>query len=477
MTRSADIAIDDQERAILEKLPAATLAKVGDIKNVFGKTARVISHTPRRTPTQMEISSTDAPCTQELLPRGDVPSTKTRDKSNGNGAATEKDDEIILRAWDEATELPPQQETKIDGGEAWKQKLIDERFTFSDQEMAEAERTEARETEQRPEPRSPVLTRVSAIQREEVSWLGDGRIPRRKITLIDGDPGEGKSFVTQAISAAVTRGFCFPSDERKEPGNVILMSAEDGPEDTIRPRLEDMEANLDRVTLLSGLVDANGSEQFLTLADLDVIEKAIAKESPILLVVDPIIAYTASKDTHVAAQVPSLLAPLAALAEKYNVAVVCVRHLNKGTSKAAYRGMGSVDFFASVRSVFLCGPDPENGKVKVFCHVKSNLGPLMPALNYSIEDGQFRWGGESSATADEILSASATNEKSRKDEAGEFLKEALANGPVLSAKLLKLAEDRGIAARSLWRAKKTLSIKAKKEFGKKGAWLWEIPSK
>src|SRR5262245_12124560 len=115
------------------------------------------------------------------------------------------------------------------------------------------------------------------------------------------------------------------------------------------------------------MVDTDGKEKFLTLADLDVIEKAMIQIAPALV----IIAYTGTKDTHKAAEVRSLLAPLAALADKRNAAIVCVRHLNKGSGKATYRGMGSIDFLAACRSAFLCGPYPENPKEKVLCHIKS----------------------------------------------------------------------------------------------------------
>jgi RecA-family ATPase len=138
------------------------------------------------------------------------------------------------------------------------------------------------------------------------------------------------------------------------------MTAEDGLGDTLRPRFETMGADLSRVFALRGLMDDDGKERPLTLADLDVIENAIVKHRPALVVVDPIIAYVGDKDTHKAAQVRSLLAPLAALAENHKIAILAIRHLNKGTGKAAYRGQGSVDFLAACRSAFLAGEDPDN---------------------------------------------------------------------------------------------------------------------
>lgn len=327
--------------------------------------------------------------------------------------------------------------------------------------------------------RKPVLDRVSEIERQEISWLGYHRIPRGKITIIEGDPGQGKSFLTQAIAAAVSKGCCFPDDEQREPGNVIIMSAEDGAGDTIRPRLEDMQADLEKIALLQGMVDEKGNESFLTLADLDVIEKAIVQVEPALVIIDPIIAYVAGKDTHKAAEVRSLLAPLAGLAEKYNVAFVCVRHLNKSNSKYSYRGQGSIDFLAACRSAFLCGPDPENPELKVFCHIKSNVGPITASLNYSIANGQFVWGGEVEMTADQILSDSGTGEdKSRLDEAKDFLSAVLANGSVMVPEIEKQARLAGLSWHTVKRAKRALKVKHEKPLGEINTqWWWKLVSK
>ena len=139
-------------------------------------------------------------------------------------------------------------------------------------------------------------------------------------------------------------------------------------------------------------MDEEGQERPLNLADLDVIEKAILEHHAALVIVDPIIAYVAGKDTHKANEVRGLLAPLAALAEKFKIAILAIRHLNKGTGKAAYRGQGSVDFLAACRSAFLAGEDPDNPSQKVFCHIKANLGPKTASLTYTINEGRFSVG-------------------------------------------------------------------------------------
>jgi Bifunctional DNA primase/polymerase, N-terminal/AAA domain/Primase C terminal 1 (PriCT-1) len=326
--------------------------------------------------------------------------------------------------------------------------------------------------------RTPITVRVSDVQREEVSWLWHHRIPRGKLTIIEGDPGEGKSFLSQAIATAITRGFGLPGDEeQREPETVLIMSAEDGLADTIRPRLEDMGADIGRVVALRGLMDEEGKERCLTLADLDVIEKAIVEHRSALVIVDPIIAYVAGKDTHKANEVRSLLAPLAALAEKYRNAILAIRHLNKSATKAAYRGQGSVDFLPACRSAFLAGEDPENPGQKVLCHIKANLGPKTPSLTYTINEGRFLWGEETSITAEQVLAVPIEgDERSKLEEAKGFLEDVLSNGPLPSSEVEKEAKGAGIAQTTLRRAKTALGVKPRKEsFG--GGWTWSLPDR
>ena len=341
----------------------------------------------------------------------------------------------------------------------------------------EPKRRETKATEPKKE-RTPITVRVSDVQREEVSWLWHHRIPRGKLTIIEGDPGEGKSFLSQAIATAITRGFGLPGEEeQREPETVLIMSAEDGLADTIRPRLEDMGADIGRVVALRGLMDEEGKERCLTLADLDVIEKAIVEHRPALVIVDPIIAYVAGKDTHKANEVRSLLAPLAALAEKYRSAILAIRHLNKSATKAAYRGQGSVDFLAACRSAFLAGEDPENPGQKVLCHIKANLGPKTASLTYTINEGRFLWGEETSITAEQVLAVPIEgDERSKVEEAKSFLEDTLSNGPVPSSEVEKEAKGAGIAQTTLRRAKTALGVKPKKaSFG--GGWIWSLPDR
>lgn len=323
--------------------------------------------------------------------------------------------------------------------------------------------------------RSPVVVRLSDVQREEVSWLWQDRIPIGKLTLFDGDPGVGKSWLTLAVTTAVTSGVPLPQDMAREPGKVMLLTAEDGLGDTVRPRLEDMGANLDLVNALKGMRDEKGQERSLTLADIDVLEATLKEHGPSLVVVDPVVAYVAGRDTWKASEVRGLLAPLAALAEKYRCAVIGVRHLTKQSMKAIYRGQGSIDFLAACRSAFLVAENPDNPDQRVICHLKYNLAPKTPSLTFTVKEGRFLWGGESSLTAEQVLATPAgTEDKSEQDEAKEFLRDLLSEGPLPSSEVKKQAKEAGIAERTLWRAKTALGVKAVKGGFQEG-WNWSLP--
>lgn len=188
----------------------------------------------------------------------------------------------------------------------------------------------------------PVLCRVCDIQRQELRWLWPGRIPLGKLTLFAGDPGLGKSFVTLDIGARITRGRGWPDRAATscEPASAIILSAEDDPADTIRPRLEAADADLSKVHILQAVRRAkpNGEtslEHFSLETDLVALQDAVASLGDVrLIVIDPISAYLGGTDSHVNTRVRGLLSPLAEIASALGVATLAVTHLNKNTSSA-----------------------------------------------------------------------------------------------------------------------------------------------
>lgn len=318
------------------------------------------------------------------------------------------------------------------------------------------------------------VRRMADVAPELVSWLWWPYIPKGKLTLLEGDPGVGKSWVALAIATAVSLGKGLPGEEAGEPANVLLASAEDGLGDTIRPRLDAMGADVARIHAVDGP---------LTLDDMGFpsLESAIAAVRPALVVLDPLVAYLGDAlDIHRANETRHVMAALARLAETHGLALVAVRHLTKGgASKPIYRGLGSIDFTAACRSVLLAGHAAENPQEGGIVQIKSNLAPAGAAIGYELRDGGFYWTGESALTAGDILAADDGSGSSQLEEATAFLQEELADGPVLAAQVLRNADGAGLKARTVNRAKPKLGVVTHRqgEPGKRGGgrFTWHLP--
>jgi hypothetical protein len=321
-------------------------------------------------------------------------------------------------------------------------------------------------------PPSKTVT-FSEVQTESVSFLWHPYLLRRKVNLIEGDPGQGKSFLTLALAASLSIGKGLPGlSEQSTPQRTLIISAEDGVSDTIRPRLEGMDADLDLICAW-----APSSEQErenwkpLTLDDagFEELDREMCELSPVLVILDPLFAFIGEKrDINAANHCRTVMARLANLAEKHGSCIVCIRHLTKGSrGKSIYRGVGSIDLTAAARSVLLVGADPniqEPGVTKsVLLHIKHNLTGKGQTLGFEIREGVFFWTGKSDATAGEVLAPEPSPEEaSSMGEALIFLQEALGDGPVKSLVIDGQRCALGISERTLKRAKKQLGVKAVK---------------
>lgn len=322
-----------------------------------------------------------------------------------------------------------------------------------------------------------IMVNLAEVERENISWLWQGRVPVGKLTLCGGDPGIGKSFLSLAIASAVTRATCLPGgNELPAPANVLILSAEDGLTDTIKPRLEGLGADCGRVTALRAVRDARGRSRAVSLRDIEALELALKDKKPALTIIDPIAAYLPGVDSHKSTEVRALLAPLAELAELHRTAVLIIAHLNKSEqSKILYRVVGTIDFIAACRSVLFVGEHPEDSNLRVVVHAKTNVGPRARSVMYSLDGDAFTWKGESDLTADQVLATPAnSDEKSQLEEAKDFLRTILKDSPVASGEIAKQSRQAGIAERTLWRAKSALRVKADKR-GEEGAWRWWLP--
>lgn len=339
--------------------------------------------------------------------------------------------------------------------------------------------------------------RVSDIQAKPIRWLWSGRFARGKVSMLAGNPGLGKSQVTASMAAVVTTGGYWPVDRAPcERGNVIFLSAEDDPSDTIRPRLEAAGADLSRVFILDAVVDgygADGAEMhraFNLKTDIARLEHMLAEiGGAALIVIDPITAYLGDADSHKNAEIRTLLSPLSDMAATHGAAVICVSHLNKGgNSEALMRVTGSLAFVAAARAAFVVVKDQENDGRRFFLPLKNNVGTDQNGLAFTVESAQVeseaglidtsrvQWEANAVAiTANEAMAVQGDPEERREiEDAQSFLRDLLADGPIPSKQIRADAEGAGYSWRTIQRAQKALGIDAVKE-GMKGGWVWKLP--
>ncbi|MBI4468782.1 MAG: AAA family ATPase [Acidobacteria bacterium] len=321
-----------------------------------------------------------------------------------------------------------------------------------------------------PAPDEPLTRGLADVVSKPLSWLWEPRIPRGKATMLEGDPGQAKSWIALAITAATTLGSVLPDGMPTDPSNVLLLTAEDDLADTVRPRLDAMGADVSRVFAIEAPIVFDDAGLFH-------LDAAIAEHKAALVIIDPLVAYMgAGVDIHRANATRAVMAKLAEIASRHNCAMLLIRHLSKGgTDRIIYRGLGSIDFTAACRSVLLAGSDPGEPGKRALVHIKCNVAALADSIGYKIENGAFFWTGKSDLNAHRILAARAgSNDKAALDNAEELLRGVLSEGPLASDDVKRQAKAAGIAERTLWRAKSSLGVKARKAPGLGGGWTWSM---
>lgn len=321
------------------------------------------------------------------------------------------------------------------------------------------------------------LINMEQVEVEKIDWLLYPFIPFGKVTIVQGDPGEGKTTMVLQIIAKLTKGEAVlpsgsdePALEEKtmdlEPVNVIYQTAEDGLGDTIKPRLLSAGADCSRVMVI------DDNDRALTMMDAR-LEEAIIQTKARLVVLDPIQGFLGAEvDMHRANEIRPLMKRVAVLAEKYHCAIILIGHMNKNSNgKSSYRGLGSIDFQAAARSVLIVGRIKDEPEIRVVCHVKSSLAPEGKSIAFRLDkDTGFEWIGEYDISADDLLSGDSRGQKSRK--AKEFLLEILADGGMAQKKIEEEAEKRGIKKKTLRNAKLELEIDSVKRGNQ---WFWMLP--
>lgn len=309
------------------------------------------------------------------------------------------------------------------------------------------------------------LINMQDIEVEDIEWLIYPFIPYGKITIIQGDPGEGKTTLVLQIIARLTKGEAIINEKAKQPINVIYQTAEDGLGDTIKPRLLSADADCSKVLVI------DDKDTPLTMRDVR-LEQAIVETKAKLVVLDPIQGFLgADVDMHRANKIRPVMKHIAELADKYKCAIILIGHMNKcSMGKSTYRGLGSIDFQAAARSVLIVGRIKDEPEIRVVCQTKSSLAPEAKSIAFRLsKENGFEWIGEYDVTADDLLSGAAKGTK--KQVAMDFLENTLSNGPMAQSEIMRIAAEKGISEKTLRNAKEALKVQSKRF---NNQWHWSL---
>ena len=312
------------------------------------------------------------------------------------------------------------------------------------------------------------IINMEDVEVREVQWLWYPYIPYGKITIIQGDPGEGKTTAVLQISALLSRGEKLPCDDREiEPVNIIYQTAEDGLNDTVKPRLLQANADCTKIKVI------DETDKSLTMID-ERIEEAILETGARVVILDPIQAYLGSEvNMNSANEIREVTKRLGQLADRYNCAIILVGHMNKGGGKASYRGLGSIDFQAVARSVLIVGRLKDNPTMRVIAQGKSSLAHEGDSISFELnKETGFQWIGKCEMSVEELLSGMPKDNKSQLAE--RLINEMLEDGKRLQSDILAKAKDWDISKRVLDEVKKKLGVKSTKSANQ---WYWELPLK
>lgn len=327
------------------------------------------------------------------------------------------------------------------------------------------------------------LVCLADVEPETVEYLWNPFLPVRKLTIVEGNPGCGKTSLLLQIAAALSRGGTLPGDTAgREPSITLYMTREDGLADTIRPRLEAYGGEPSRVFALQGKRTEGKRLGTFSLQDVAFLDRHLSQVRPALAVVDPVQSFLGPNvDMNKANEVRPVLDTLSGLAQKHGCAIVLIRHLGKQAKDAAlYRGLGSIDFTAAARSQLLVAPLPDNPAGRVIAHVKASCSAPGKSLTFSLADGRFQWTGETDLQAHDLLAPEATSEeRSAREEARQFVEEQLSDGPKKSSELFKAARALGHGDKTVRRVFRALGCrKERRSEGNRGqgGWWWSLPA-
>ncbi len=325
------------------------------------------------------------------------------------------------------------------------------------------------------------------VQPLPIEWLWKPWIPLGTLTVLDGDPGLAKSTLTLDWAARLSRGWKMPPEggpRAVQPAATLLLSAEDDPERTIRPRLDAAGADVRRVHFLDHIVEEGEKRPPSLPWDLELVRGRVLDLGVRLVIIDPFTAFLGEGyDAHKDQDIRRCLARLAEMAKELRFSILLIRHLNKlGHGPALYRGGGSIGITGAARASLVVGRDPDNERVRVLAMNKSNLGPIPRSLAYVLEPvpdtevTRIGWQGETDLKAADILwhDQGLSQSKAGEDmaEARRFLARILASGPTQARDVFKQAKEAGISEITVRRAKKDLKVQSVR-YGT--SWAWKLP--
>ena len=324
------------------------------------------------------------------------------------------------------------------------------------------------------------VVELATVVPERVTWLWPGYLPAGKLVLVDGDPGDGKSTLSLDLAARLSTGSPMPDGSTTTPTSVLLLSAEDGIADTIRPRLDAAGADMTRIGVFDGVFDGETTRPVELPRDVIEMERLVVERRVGLVVVDPLMAFLGGVDSHNDQSVRRALHPLSRLADRTGATFLVVRHLNKMSGgKALYRGGGSIGIAGAARAVHLVAPDPDDDTRRLLAVVKSNLATKAPTLAYRLVSDDLhgcaaiRWEGATAHTAEDLVRTD--EEAAPRREAIAFLEAILSFEPTLATDVVKQAKSVGIAERTLQRARADLGVRvARKGFGPGSHVEWSL---
>jgi hypothetical protein len=324
---------------------------------------------------------------------------------------------------------------------------------------------------------------LAEIEKRDIDWLWPGRIPFGMFSMLDGDPTQGKSLITLDIAARLSLGKSMPCCEstRIDPGNVLIIAAEDAVEQIIKPRCIVAGCDEQRIRVSETIRIGKDERPIRLPDDFDLLKREIQEQSIQLVIIDPLLGFISQAiDSHKEQSIRDVLHKIKIIADATKAAFLGLRHLNKGGSgNALYRGMGSIAITAAARSALTVDKHPSEDGTFVLATTKCNLVKMPRSIKYRITDtagyATVSWGVECDITANDLGAKFSSGGNGAADDAAEFLADILKAGGLLEAEVKKLAENAGIKERTLYRAKKTLRIRSVKTGYGPATWEWRLP--